>query len=60
MYNNVYAGGIAINVGNMQYICIGPLQRLVLVNTICAPVVVYLQRGSTGTQTVNQSDHFPY
>lgn len=30
-----------------------------LIHTVCAPVV-YLQRGSTSTQTVNQSDHFPY
>jgi len=34
VYNNVYAGGIAINMGNMQYICVGPLQRLVLVKTL--------------------------
>lgn len=34
VYNNVYAGGIAINMGNMQYICIGPSQRLVLVKTL--------------------------
>lgn len=33
MYNNVYASGIAINIGNMQYTCVRSSQRLVLVKT---------------------------
>lgn len=35
VYNNVYASGIAINIGNMQYACgVRSSQRLVLVKTL--------------------------